>query len=225
MKPTSLPVIFGNLLLAIGIGVAGWPSSLAAFQRLPVDGLASAVREGHLPSPDQIDELLLHLSRAAETSPAAREDTAFALLLDSTRSIAPTLVARARLDQSVAEFRQYLSDVPGDALAWAGLTDALISQGHQLDAAHTLKMSMITSPRSPSLLLWRCKVGLDLFYLLDGEGRVLLEQQFSAAMEKSPVAVVDLARAHHAVTIVRSLLGNDPDSLASFDERLAHTQS
>lgn len=225
MTPRPSPLVLGNLLLAVGIAAAGWPSALAALHRVPVEASASAVREGHLPGPVEVESLLAHLAEAGETSPAAHEDAAFTLLLETTRRNGDGVQRRVQLDKAVAEFREYLSNVPGDALAWAGLTDAFIADGRRLDAMHALKMSMIVAPRSPSLLLWRCKAGLDLFYILDTEGRDLLEQQFRSAMEKSPAAVVDLAVEHDAVPIVRSLLQDSPGALATFDERLALSRS
>jgi hypothetical protein len=225
MRSRLSSVFVGNLLLAIGLVVIGWPSSLAAFRRAPIEALLSAVRTGNVAAPAETDLLVQHLVAAGETSPAAYDELAFVFLLAAGRKDADASWRAAQLDKAVAAFRNYLANVPGDALAWAGLSDALFSQDRRVDAMRALKMSMVTAPRSPSLLLWRCRIGLDLFYILDSEGRDLLEQQFALTMEKSPMAVVELAARHDSVPIVRSLLEDDPAALARFDELLATRHS
>lgn len=212
-------------MLAVGIAAVGWPSTLAAFRRVPVEITVAAVRAEKLPDQADVEDLVQHLSLAETTSPAAAEDLAFAMLLDATRPDEDTAGRQARLARAVAEFRHYLSNVPGDSLAWAGLTAAFVAQGQRLEAMRALKRSMITAPRSPSLLLWRCRMGLDLFYILDTDGRELLEQQFRLETERSPAAIVNLAVERSAVPVARSLLESNPDALAKFDERLALSRS
>lgn len=225
MKPRPSPHVLGNLLLAAGIAAVGWPSTLAAYRRLPVEATVTAVRAGHLPDRAAVDDVVQHLSVAETTSPAAGEDLAFTMLLDATEPDEDAAKREAGLARAVAEFREYLSNAPGDSLGWAGLTDALVAQGRRLDAMHALKMSMVTAPRAPTLLLWRCETGLGLFYILDASGRELLEQQFRLAIERSPAAVVKLAVQRNAVPIVRSLLVGSPEALASFDQSLAIPRS
>lgn len=225
MRLGSSPLVLGNLLLAAGIVAVGWPSTLAALHRAPIEVSAAAVRVGRLPDRVDVDDLLRHLALAQETSPAAVEDIAFTLLLEATRPDGDTAERRTELERAVAAFRDYLAHVPGNSLAWAGLTDALGAQQRRLEAMQALKMSMITAPRSPSLLLWRCETGLDFFYILDAEGRELLEQQFRLATERSPASVVKLAVERNAVPMARILLESSPDALAKFDERLALPRS
>lgn len=225
MRLRLSPVVLCNLLLAAAIAAVGWPSALAAFRRLPVEVMAAAVRAGDLPDRADVDDLVQHLSLAKTTSPAAGKDLAFTMLLETTRPDEDMAGRQVRLARAVAEFRDYLCNVPGDSRAWAGLTAALVAQGQRLEAMRALKRSMITAPRWPSLLLWRCQMGLDLFYILDADGRALLEQQFRLETEHSPAAIVNLAVERSAVPVVRSLLEHNPDVLAKFDERLALPRS
>lgn len=214
-------LLLGNLVLAAAIGLVGWPSIIAVAHQMPIDGALTAARAGQLPGRPETQMLLDDLAAAELTSPAAGEDRAYILLRDASRADGDPAKRAVELAQAVKEFRRYLSNVPGDSFGWAGLVDALLGQQRQLDASRALKMSMVTSPRSPSLLLWRCGVGLELFYVLDAEGRDLLEQQFRLATEWAPGAVANLAIERTAVPIVRALLENSPEARAKFDQRLA----
>lgn len=205
-----------NLLLAGGIVAVGLPGILADFRLLPAVVTAGAVERGTPVDEAAIEEALPSLESAAETSPAAREDLALALLAGATGDREAD-----RLDRAVREFRSYLAAVPGDSRAWAALAEADLRLGERRSAQEALKMSILTGPWMPGLLLARCAMAIDLYADLDPEARGLVKEQFRVAAERSPRSLAELVRQKRAILIARVMLAGSPEAFSSFEAALA----
>jgi len=218
LRISGLPL--AELALAAGIVALGIPIASGAFHRLHFDDLlkstVAAVDRG-----GPAETLVAGLSNAAPQTQAERKDLALALLtLADVPSISePTrqmLLARAR-DQ----LRDYVSAVPGDGAAWASLAAAEFARGEAERAQRALKTSILVTPWSPSLVAWRCGLGIDLFAALDGEGRELMKGQFRLQAVRAVTALVDTAIQRRGVRIARILLTSSPDQLIAFETELA----
>lgn len=205
-----------NLLLAGGIIAVGLPGMLGEFRRLPAEVTAGAVEQGLPVDEAEIEEALPPLEQSAATSPSAREDLAMALL-----SGAGGDTSAERLDRAVREFRTYLAEVPGDSRAWTLLAQALVEQGAREPARAALEMSILTAPWMPGLPLARCALGIDLYPILDQDGRRLVAEQFRIAAERDPHPLAELVRQKHAVLIARVMLAGSPDAMAKFERELS----
>jgi len=149
---------------------------------------------------------------------------AFALLSGSGSPVLSEGERAALIGRAVQEFRTYVSRVPGDGAAWAGLASAELAAGDAQLAGNALKASILATPWSPSLVAWRCELGTDLFYRLDDEGRELMKGQFRLQARRSPSTLVETVIARGAVRIARILLASSPDELIQFEAELARRQ-
>lgn len=212
-----LPALaLANLLLAGGIVGVGLPGILADFRRLPAEVTVGAVERGQPVDEAAIEDALPALEGAAATSPAAREDLALTLLAGAGGDR-----AAERLDRAEQEFRAYLTEVPGDSRGWASLAEAELRLGAWQPAQEALKMSILTAPSMPGLLLARCAMAIDLYAVLDRETRGLVKEQFRIAADRSPRALAQLAWQKHAILIARIMLADSPEGMASFEGALA----
>lgn len=217
MRVSALAI--ANFLLAAGMTVIGWPSIRAELHRLPAEVTISAAQSGQTVTEDQLDSALPMLESATASSTTAREDLAF-VLLSGVGSAASAAEQGERAARAAHELRAYLAEVPGDARGWAGLGRAELIEGHPIAAREALKLSILTSPWSPELVLWRCDLGIDLYATLDDEARDLLQEQFRVAAERSPRSLARLAQRKNAVVMARVMLAQSPEALSQFEEGL-----
>jgi hypothetical protein len=206
------PLALANLLLASAILAVGLPSIVADFRRLPAEVTVGAAERGAAIDEDEIEGALSSLESATSTSAATREDLALMLLAGGSGPVAMARAARA-----ADELRTYLAEVPGDSRGWAALAEAELMQGHRVVARDALKMSILTSPWSASLVLWRCDLGIDIYAALDDEARGLLKEQFRVAAERSPRLLGHLVWRKKAALIARIMLAGNPEDLAAFE--------
>jgi hypothetical protein len=211
-----------NLLLAAAVLAAGLPGIVSNFRRLPVEATVQRVRSGQSVSRADLTDAIPPLESASALSAAAKADLALVLLTEAAND--PAGQADPRLKRAAQELQGYLAEVPGDSVTWAALSDAEYLQGLRKEAADSLKMSILTGPWLPSLVLYRCGMGLDLYLVLDEEGRGLLRSQFRNAMERSPAAATKLALQRKAVPLVRRLLNQSPEALGKFEAELPRSQ-
>jgi len=207
-----------NLLLAAAILAVGWPSLRAEFHRVPAEVTVSAVQSGAAIGEDELGEALPALEAATASSTAARQDLAF-MLLASLGGASPEQRAE-RAARAAQELRAYLAEVPGDARGWAALGQAELIAGQPVAARDALKLSILTSPWSPELVLWRCELGVDLYAALDTEARELLQEQFQTAAERSPRALAQRMQQKNAVVLARVMLAQSPEALLRFEQGL-----
>lgn len=205
-----------NFLLAGGMMVIGLPGILADFRRVPVGATVTAVQAAQPVSQADIDAALPALESAAATSPAARGDLA-TLLMAGAVGPDPT----KRLDHAAREFRAYLAEVPGDSRAWTMLAEIDHRQGDESAAQEALKMSILTAPWMPGLVLERCGLGIDLYPVLDHETGGLVAEEFRIAAQRKPAALANLARRNRAILIARIMLFDSPEAMARFERALA----
>jgi hypothetical protein len=210
------PLALANLLLAAGLVAVGLPSVVAVTLRLPSRSAIVALERGSAVDRMDIARGRTNLESAAAASNGAHADLAFMLLADR-----PTELDAGK---AVHEFATYLAQVPGDSRAWAGLAHAELLQDRRAEALSALKVSILTGPSLPGLLLWRCAVGIDLYPSLDAEGRRLLAGQFRVAAERSLDRLVGLVRRKNAVLVALALLSSSPDAVQRFSDRFTRIQ-
>ena len=157
-----------------------------------------------------------------ETPQTAGEgrDLAFALLAHGNDPELSEAEQSRVVNQAVQGFRDYLSEVPADGQAWAGLASAEIQLGDLGRAAEALRMSILTSPWSESLVQWRCGLGIDLYRVLDDEERELMKGQFRVAAQRSVASLVRTVIGRKGTRIARAFLASSPDELIRFEAEL-----
>ena len=209
-----------ELLLAGGILVVGVPTTQSAFETLRLQ-----TRLNGATSPENLDigrdTGLAEIEQAVPPTAGAQRDLAYALLALADSPARSAADRQILLDRSVVEFRRYVGRVPGDGRAWAGLASAELARGNAKSAEAALKASILTSPWSPSLVAWRCQLGVDLVRELDDEGRDLVRSQLRLQADRSIAVLVDIVTRREAVHAARILLASSPDELIAFEIELA----
>jgi len=212
-----------ELVLAGGIFVLGVPAAVNSFDALRLQSRMSAALSAESRG-DLHDEDLAEIERSAPPTETARSNLAFALLALADDPMRSEPKRRALVDRSVAEFWRHVEHVPGDGAAWAGLASAELARGDLRAAQAALKASILATPWSPSLVSWRCGLGIDVFRALDEEGRELMKSQLRLQAERSIPVLVDTVLRRNAVRVARILLASSPDQLIAFETELARRQ-
>jgi hypothetical protein len=210
------PPALANLLLAAGLAAVGTSGIVGSIARLPSQATVAALERGLMPGGADVERARTDLEAATAASNGARIDLGFVLLAGQPHG--------PDADEAAREFRAYLAEVPGDSRAWAGLAQAELLQNHRSEALSALKVSILTAPSSPGILLWRCGIGIDLYESLDEEGRRLVGRQFRMAAERSPARLVRLVREKNAVLTALVLLTPSPGAMQQFTAQLARMQ-
>ncbi len=210
---TTLQAAIGGAILAVGI-----PATITAVYDL---GFYSRVDptggQARLQTADNVADLEQESPRTA----TERRDLAFALLSHGDdRDLAPAAQTRV-VERAARGFREYLKEVPGDAQAWAGLASAQARLGELARGADALRMSILTSPWSDSLVQWRCGLAVDLFRALNAEDRELMKGQFRVAAQRSVSSLVRTVTVRNGTRIARLFLASSPDELIKFELELA----
>ena len=209
-----------ELLLGGGILLLGIPATLSSFEALRLETqLKSALSADGLGVLG--DDALGQIESASPSTTTVQADLAYALLTLAGGPLRSESERRALLDRSVSASRGYVRRVPGDGAAWAGLTSAELARSDLKAAQAALKASILASPWSPSLVTWRCGLGIELFRQLDDEGRELMKGQLRLQADRSIRALVDVAVQRKSVLAARILLASNPDQLMAFENELA----
>ena len=87
-------------------------------------------------------------------------------------------------------------------------------------AVEAWRMSILTDPAEPRLLLWRSEIGLGGMAALTADDMKLLEQQLRLAWRREGQAVLDLAREYSAVSVLERALAESPEDLAQLKSLL-----
>ncbi|HYC13102.1 MAG TPA: hypothetical protein VEC75_02575, partial [Stellaceae bacterium] len=184
-------------LFAAVIGLAA-PIAAAAFHKVALDErLLPAV--GRRVTSDDVARFLHEVA----WSDAERSSLAFTLLAAADSPLITEADKIALIARAVEEFRTYVARVPGDGAAWAGLASAELARGETKRAVGALEASILATPWSPSLVTWRCGLGIDLFNKLDDEGRELMKGQFRLQAQRSAASLVRIVTARNALRIAR----------------------
>lgn len=203
-----------QFILAVAILTLGIPATVTAFHEL---GFYSRVD----PTGHQRGENIPALESEIPRTDAERRDLAFALLAHGN-DLELSAPERTRIvTQAALGFRDYLSRVPADGQAWAGLASAHLQLDDLQSGAAALRMSILTSPWSESLVQWRCGLGIDLYRALDDEERELMRGQFRVAAQRSASVLAQTVISRKGVRIARVFLASSPEELIRFEAELA----
>lgn len=207
-----MPRISGLALMELGLAGAilalGLPMTANAFHELAFDARLST------------DPVIGLESEVARTDTELKS-LAFALLGRANDPALSEGQNAALIARAAAALREYVARVPGDGAAWAGLASAELARGDTERGAEALEASILATPWSPSLVAWRCGLGIDLFRSLDDEGRDLMKGQFRLQAQRSVAALVKTVRERGGARIARILLATSPDELIKFETELA----
>jgi hypothetical protein len=224
MPPRVAPLAAFNLVLVALLLAVGLPGLFADAVRLPSEVTIHELQMGQ-PVAQAADEGAIgRLDWAAMTSNAAHADLALAMLAgaadpDSTEY-------RVAGDHAARQLRFYLAAAPGNSRAWANLALAEMRRGTGGAAAIPFKMSVELAPSSAVDLVWRCGFGLDLYPLLDDDGKAILARQFRLAMDDGLDTAISeqVARTvweHSAIPLVWGFVADDPATARRFTSMLA----
>jgi len=213
-------LVAAELLVAVGILAIGVPLTFDALETLELHkrliGVMDVEARGSAPA-----ESVVRLEREVPRTEGVQKDLAFTLLALADNPVRAEPEKHALIDSAVGHFRSYVAKVPGDGAAWAGLAAAELADGHTDRAAAALKASILATPWSPSLVTWRCSLGIALFGKLDDEGRELMQGQFRLQVNRSVAELVNMVVDRNAVRLARILLAPSPDELIVFESELA----
>jgi hypothetical protein len=218
------PLAALNLLLVALILAVGLPGMFADAVRLPSEVTIHELQMGQ-PVAQAADESAIgRLNWAATTSNAAHADLALAMLADATDPNSTEY--RVAGDHAARQLRLYLAAAPDDSRAWANLALAEMRRGTGGAAVVPFKMSVELAPSSAVDLAWRCGFGLDLYPLLDDDGKAMLARQFRLAMDDGLDTSISeqVARTvweHNAIPLVWGFVADDPATAQRFTSMLA----
>jgi len=207
-------VLVGTLIM---IGV---PMVFSAIHELGFMERLGASGSGELPDANR-GESAAQLDAEVPVTLKEQLSLAFALLSQGEDRETPEAARAVRVARADTLFQAYVAQVPADGRAWAGLASAEIQRGNLRLGASALKMSILTTPWSSSLVQWRCGMAIDLFRSLDDEERDLMKGQFRVAAQRSVTSLVKTARSRDGLRIARLFLASSPDELIKFEAELA----
>jgi hypothetical protein len=209
-----------ELVLASALLILGVPAARSALHELGFVERLGGAGSGEPSGSHQIAPTA-ELDAEVPTTPTEELSLAFALLSRGNDPETAAAAGSTRVDRAATLFQDYLTQVPADGRAWAGLSSADIRRGNLDEASAALKMSILTAPWSSSLVLWRCGMAMDLFRTLDEENRDLMKGQFRVAAQRSARELVKIARSRNGVRLARLFLASSPDELIAFEAELA----
>lgn len=113
---------------------------------------------------------------------------------------------REQLSNSIDSFRQGLALAPANTFAWAGLAYSYVMRtGYPVEnTTQSLKLSILTSPYQPKLLINRLTLCLKLFTFFDDEGKGLVEKQIKIAAKMDPKELAKIAAANNEIGAIIS---------------------
>jgi len=129
------------------------------------------------------------------------------------------------LKAAETRFARSLAGDPADARTWAALANVrLLDRGSSPAAADALALSMELARFEPSLLAWRCEMGLAMVDGLDAGRKAALAEQIRMLERYSVSDLVRIARASGRIAAVIAALGNDNSALRRFQDALRYVQ-
>jgi hypothetical protein len=211
--------LVAGALIALGI-----PSTINAKHELSValqldtfgDQTAEALAAAQLPAIVDGKDVLAPSSHTQVILALAQLDRL------NSRPVPPAEFAAIATD-TAQRMRRYLETVPADTRAWIALADAELLLRQPRAAAIALKMSILTGPWDTTLLVSRCALGIDLFPVLDQEGRDLLKGQFRVAADRVVVQLAKAVKARKAGNFALRMLSSSPSEAARLMVQLART--
>ena len=204
----ALTVVVGAVLLGLGV-----PRLLGALTLFPGDPIADAIKDGQAVGDARLTVLLDSRAAARRFLPASKTELDIALgrlaALKATSSGGSE--RKSLLDQTIDSLRRGLAAAPGDSFAWARLAYAIALRDGRGSAAPAWRMSILTSPADPKLVLWRVKFGFGLLPHLDAADQPRLAQQIRFSWRFARRDLADFAREHGLQLVLRRVLSTEPD--------------
>jgi len=218
---SAISVLAGAALCGLGIG-----QTVAAFLELRAVAVEARAGDGTASSPQTARATIGRFEQAdfwwSDPSNSLKEG---ALLMQLARPAAGGPYDRDLLKEAEARFARSLAGNPADATAWAALANArLLDQGPSPDAADALALSMELARFEPSLLAWRCEMGLAMLDVLDAGRKAALADQIRMLERHSGSDLARIARASGRIAVVIAALGNDNDALRRFQDSLRYVK-
>lgn len=127
----------------------------------------------------------------------------------------------AELAAAAAEFKAALSAAPAAAQTWTRLAYAEYTRGNFEAAAKAWRLSTVTAPFDPALMVSRLESGLVLRPFMDVATRDALAEQVVLFWRWNPDGLVEFTRRFAAAAVLRPALAYDPAAADEFDRRLA----
>jgi tetratricopeptide (TPR) repeat protein len=221
------PVAVLNLALAAMLAAVGFSGVVASFARLPSEVAIRAIRDGQPVDRDVDLAAIARLQSATTYSSVAREDLAMAMLADGE---APNSSAdRIAADHAARQLQLYLGAAPDDSFAWANLASAELRRGTAGAALAPFKMSIELAPTVVASLVWRCGFGLDIYTLLDEDGRALLKRQFLMALDDSldmsvVQALAQVVERKNGLSLASIMLADQPEARRKLERAVSELQ-
>jgi hypothetical protein len=215
-------------ILAVPLGAAlvflGIPQLMAALlQYRAAAVLALPAADALAPSVDELKTAILRLGEADRwwQEPDNTFESAVLLMRLAAPASSRDAYDRELLKEAQRQFETSLAEAPANAKAWAALADARrLDGGPSVAAAAALKMSMQLARYEPSLLAWRCEMGLALYSVLDDGTKAELDGQIRLLAHRSLDDLVRLARASGKIGLVITALLTDAETLSRFEREL-----
>jgi tetratricopeptide (TPR) repeat protein len=221
MRVRYAPLAALNLFLGAALAAVGFSGLVASAIRLPSEVVISGLEQGQPTEQASVDAAAGRLERAAAFSNRARSDLALAMLAQGV-----SVGDRIAGDHAARQLRLYLAGAPDDAVAWANLALAELRAGTTGAAVTAYKMSIELAPASVADLIPRCAFGIDIYALLDDEGKETLARQVQTTMNPAlgwdvSHDFIAMVRDKKAVVLVKALMAGDPDAAQRFDSLIA----
>ncbi len=209
--------------LAAGLLVLGVPRLGAELSALPLELAIDQLRAGQTPSPPALDraiaggEAALGWTESAETW----SQLGLVLKLRGTPPDAPPEVVDAGLARAEQALRRSLALAPASPLTWAQLAEVALRRGGDgAVVSGALAASILSAPNPGQLMVYRSKLAIAGWDLLDARTRSLVPDQIARAMRRWPQALVEAARASGRTELVREILAAEPRLQQRFDRML-----
>jgi hypothetical protein len=124
------------------------------------------------------------------------------------------------LSRSIADLESGLARAPADAKGWLALAHAQLSVGDLVRGKRAFRTSLLMALYDPTLMVWRCQLGLGLWPMLDTDDRQLVANQLRMAWTRQPAELMGLAKGGNNAAVIAAALDQDPVERAAFEKAL-----
>lgn len=208
-----------GLLAGIVLVLLAWPRFWSGLPLISHDYTTSRIARGY----QQGLPVIVTMVEDYKTSLARRYDPKVALELSrmeyafaQTRGVPPRLT-RALLDDAVAHGKKGLAGQPMQTFNWAELANALAAtQGVTENFQKALRLSMLSGPHQPALILSRIRLGLLSWPFLTKENKTLIKEQVVLAAQLFPARLAEVPRSNLQSRLVIQLLRAEPKLLGNY---------
>jgi hypothetical protein len=129
---------------------------------------------------------------------------------------------RVALDKAVVDLGEGLARAPADAKAWMALAQAQLATGNLEMGKQAFRTSLLIALYDPSLLFWRCQLGLGLWPLLGEDDQRLVASQLRFAWARQSTELLALAQGGNNAAVIAAALDQDPAERDAFEKAFRH---